>query len=146
MVSDCEFVKAEMMTQTCRTRVKITHLTTNRVMTSGMNLMICSNRFSFKVDMELLECRQVHDLSYFGGSEVLFVRIVHPADEAMIGNQFTRTQPNDIGCKRTILHAADERFGLEKLGSTIRIWRESVRARNAASTKTSRRIKDRCLK
>jgi hypothetical protein len=115
-------------------------------MTSGMNLMIYSNRFSFEVDMELLECWQVHDLGYFGGSEVLFVRIVHPADEAMIGNQFTRTQSNDIGCKRTILHATDERFGVVKLGSTIRVWRESVGARNATSTKTSRRIKDRCLK
>ena len=84
-------------------------------MTSGMDLMIWSDRFSFKVDMELLECWQVHDLGYFGGSEVLFVRIVHPADEAMIGNQFTRTQSNDIGCKRTILHATDEGFGVVKL-------------------------------
>ena len=85
IVSDCKIWKKKR-TRTCRTRVKISHLTTNRHMTSGMNPMICSNRLSFKFDMELLECCQVHDLGYFGRSEVPFVRIVHTADEAMIGN------------------------------------------------------------
>ena len=135
--------ETKKITRTCRTRVKISHLTANRIMTSGMNLMICSNRFSFKFDMELLEFWQVHELGYFGGCEVLFIRIVHPADEAMIGDQFTRTQSNNVGCKRTVLHTTDERFGFVKLGSTIWVWRESVGTRNTTSTKTSCRIKDR---
>lgn len=142
---DCDIYNKKI-TRTCRTRVKIGHLTTNRVMSSGMNLMICSNRFSFKFDMELLEFWQAHEFGYFGGSDVFFVRIVHTTYEAMISNQFTRTQSNDIGCKRTVLHATDEGLGVVKLGSTIRVWWESVGTRNAISTKTSRRIKDRCLK
>lgn len=115
-------------------------------MTSGVDLVIHGNRSSFEVDTELLKRWRVHDLGDFSGSEVLFVCIVHPADEAMVGDQFTRAQSNDVGRKRAILYTTNEGFGVVKFGGTLRVWWESVGPRNATSTKASHGIKNRCSK